>query len=114
MWKGAPLGFAPVERILVGNQVLAIMKDAPHPNAARLFADYMSSKEGLVAYANSRGMVVNSPELSKLTRANKELVDMGFIVEGIPADLFTEENIKKASNFWFSELGIRKGRSRRR
>lgn len=114
MWKGAPLAFAPVGHILVGNQALAIMKDAPHPNAARLFADYMTSKEGLVPYANSRAMVVNSPELSELSRANKELSDMGFTIEGIPAALFTKENIKKASNFWFSELGIKRGRKGRR
>ncbi len=114
MWKGASLKFAPVGTILVGNQNLAIMKDAPHPNAARLFADYISSKEGLVPYANSRAMIVNSPELGKLTRANKEMMAMGFKIEQVPLEMFTTENIKKASSFWFKELGIKKGKKGRR
>jgi len=90
------------------------MKDAPHPNAARLFADYISSKEGLVPYANSRAMIVNSPELGKLTRANKEMTAMGFKIEQVPLEMFTTENIKKASSFWFKELGIKKGKKGRK
>jgi iron(III) transport system substrate-binding protein len=109
IWQGAPVKLLPVKRIIARNSVLAIMNRAPHPNAARLFADYLTSKEGLTLYADTRGMLVNSPELGKLTKTNKSLADFGITFEDLPPRFVTEENNTKASNFWFSELGVKGG-----
>jgi hypothetical protein len=69
----------------------------------------MTSKEGLALYADTRGMLVNSPELGKSTKTNKALADFGITFEDLPARFVTEENNTKASNFWFSELGVKAG-----
>jgi iron(III) transport system substrate-binding protein len=110
IWQGAPVKLLPVKRIIARNSVLAIMSRAPHPNAARLFADYLTSKEGLALYADTRGMLVNSPELGKSTKTNKSLADFGITFEDLPPRFATEENVTKASNFWFSELGVKAGK----
>lgn len=118
IWKGAPIEMLPVKHLIAGNHSLAIMKDAPHPNAARLFVEYITSKEGLIPYADTRAVLVNSEKLAKLTKANKDLAQRGFTFSVFPQWSQTDENINKAVSFWLSELGIkkkgRKGRKRRR
>lgn len=46
MRKGAPIDFVPVQPVVARPQGIGVMKNAPHPNAARLFADYVLSPEG--------------------------------------------------------------------
>ena len=60
------------------------MKNAPHPSAAILFADFLTSKDGLIPYAESRGTAVNAPALEKFARANKDLKEMGLTFEVLP------------------------------
>jgi iron(III) transport system substrate-binding protein len=48
--KGAPLGYMLTEGI-AGIIAVSIAKDAPHPNAAMLFARWAESKEGQEVYA---------------------------------------------------------------
>ena len=50
MKKGAPVNFMLSEGIGSINAT-AIFKDAPHPNAARLFARWAASEEGQRVYA---------------------------------------------------------------
>jgi len=114
IWKGAPIKLLPVKHLVAGNNPFAIMKRAPHPNAARLFADYLTSKEGLLLYADSRAVLVNSPELRNFTRGNKHLAELGFTFDVFPQWVVTDENIQKAASFWISELGIKKKKRARR
>jgi len=44
--KGAPVEWAAVEPIVGRPQALAVAKNAPHPNAALLFADFVLSPDG--------------------------------------------------------------------
>jgi len=44
--KGAPSDWTPVEPVPVAFDALGIMKDAPHPNAARLLVEFLLSEEG--------------------------------------------------------------------
>ena len=44
--KGAPIDFVAVPPVVARTQGIGVMKNAPHPNAARLFADYVLSPEG--------------------------------------------------------------------
>ncbi len=39
--------------VAVGNGLVALLKNAPHPNAARLFINWLASKEGLEVYARA-------------------------------------------------------------
>jgi ABC-type Fe3+ transport system substrate-binding protein len=43
---GAPLDWVAVEPVIVNPLVAVVNEGAPHPNAARLFVDYILSKEG--------------------------------------------------------------------
>jgi iron(III) transport system substrate-binding protein len=45
--KGAPLEWVPLDPVVAILHPIAITAQAPHPNAARLFVDYVLSKEGM-------------------------------------------------------------------
>jgi iron(III) transport system substrate-binding protein len=44
--KGAPIDFVPVQPMVARPQGIGVAKNAPHPNAALLFADFVLSPEG--------------------------------------------------------------------
>jgi iron(III) transport system substrate-binding protein len=44
--KGAPIDFVPVQPVVARPQGIGLAKNAPHPHAALLFADYVLSPEG--------------------------------------------------------------------
>ena len=44
--RGAPIDWMPVEPVIGSGLALGVTKNAPHPNAALLFADFMLSPEG--------------------------------------------------------------------
>lgn len=46
--KGAPIQWVAIQPVLIHPLVGIIAKNAPHPNAARLFMDYILSKEGQI------------------------------------------------------------------
>jgi iron(III) transport system substrate-binding protein len=48
--KGAPVDWIKMEPATGTLAVLSIHKSAPHPNAAKLLADFIASKEGQVVF----------------------------------------------------------------
>jgi iron(III) transport system substrate-binding protein len=44
--KGGPIEWVAVEPIIVRPQAIGVAKNAPHPNAALLFADFVLSPDG--------------------------------------------------------------------
>jgi iron(III) transport system substrate-binding protein len=44
--KGAPIDFVPVQPVVARPQGIGVTRNAPHPNAALLFADYVLSPAG--------------------------------------------------------------------
>ena len=69
--KGAPVDFVPVQPVAARPQGIGIAKDAPHPAAAVLFADFVLSPEGQKLY-ESMGRVPAS------TKVKSELNDFPF------------------------------------
>jgi iron(III) transport system substrate-binding protein len=55
---GAPLDYVRADPILADAQVAAVGRNAPHPNAARLFVDTLTSRAGLLALAQAGEFVL--------------------------------------------------------
>jgi ABC-type Fe3+ transport system substrate-binding protein len=49
--KGAPVGWLKLEPIAAPIQVASVLKDAPHPSAARLLLEFLTSEEGQRIFA---------------------------------------------------------------
>ncbi len=71
--KGAPIDWRPVEPVVARPQGIAVAKNAPHPHAALLFADFVLSPEGQALF-ESMGRVPAS------TRIKSRLNDFKFIL----------------------------------
>lgn len=103
IWKGAPLGMAGPKQASGTNDAIGIMKNAPHPNAAKLLADFFTS-EGLLTYADNAAGWVPDPELGKRAKVNLEMKKWGIEVVILPQEVMTDENMAKAVQFWTKEL----------
>jgi iron(III) transport system substrate-binding protein len=53
---------------------MALFDRAPHPNAARLFANWMASKEGLEVYARARGEVPTRSDIDAASFLPAEII----------------------------------------
>jgi iron(III) transport system substrate-binding protein len=51
--QGAPAGWIKMQPLLETVNLLALLKDAPHPNAARLLAEFILSDEGQKVFADN-------------------------------------------------------------
>jgi iron(III) transport system substrate-binding protein len=69
--KGAPIDFVPVQPVVARPQGIGVARNAPHPNAALLFADFVLSPEGQRLF-ESMGRVPAS------TRVKSELNNFPF------------------------------------
>ena len=48
--KGAPVEWSRVDPVVITGSSFYMMKDAPHPNAARLFLEWLFSRQGLIIW----------------------------------------------------------------
>jgi len=95
--KGAPIDFVPVQPVAARPQGIGVARNAPHPHAAVLFADYVLSPEGQQLF-ESLGRVPAS------TRVKSELNDFPFtLIE--PSTVIDEAG--KWEKLW-DELFLRK------
>jgi iron(III) transport system substrate-binding protein len=69
--KGAPIDFVPVQPVVARPQGIGVAMNAPHPNAALLFTDFVLSPEGQKLF-ESMGRVPAS------TRVKSELNNFPF------------------------------------
>ena len=99
---------APLGVVVPGSGVgIGLVKNAPHPNAAQLLIDFLTSPEGLLAYADPTFFLVLDPKLEGKARANRTLRSLGVSYDLMPYELATAENLKKSSEFWQKALGLR-------
>jgi iron(III) transport system substrate-binding protein len=107
--KGAPIAFVPLNPMYGSVRSFAIPKNSPHPNAAKLFAHWMTSTEGSVEYANLLGKFPFDP-----TAANAEPVKVAKkhgltrdIVNRIPTDAWNKSDTEKSAAFYYKLLGLK-------
>lgn len=60
---GAPVEWVNLEPVVVANNVAALAKNAPHPNAAMLFLDFMLSKDGAQKVLQEVNRIPTHPEV---------------------------------------------------
>jgi iron(III) transport system substrate-binding protein len=71
--KGAPIDMVPVQPVVARAQGIGVARNAPHPNAALLFLDFVVSPEGQKLY-ESLGRVPAS------TKVKSELKGFEFVM----------------------------------
>ncbi|MFC1962474.1 ABC transporter substrate-binding protein [Chloroflexota bacterium] len=104
--KGAPLEVAALESVTAGTSYIALAKDAPHPNSARLFLDWLTDEEGLLTMANPTMELIMDPQLYDKSWARSQFIGLGLDWEPRPKDVTTPENMKKSADFWMKALGV--------
>jgi ABC-type Fe3+ transport system substrate-binding protein len=78
--KGAPSQWLKLEPVMVQTELHAITAAAPHPNAAKLFLEYLISKEGQLIFQKADYFPTRSdvpasmPELAPATGGFKAVV----------------------------------------
>lgn len=78
--KGAPIDYAPIDAV-ARPQGIGISKNAPHPAAALLFADFVLSEEGQRLYESMGRPPVNRKVKSKLTDFDYVFLDVGAVLD---------------------------------
>ncbi len=86
--KGAPVDWVKVKPVVITGSALSMVKKAPHPNAARLFIEWLFSPQGLTLYEKITGFGSAYPGSG--TRLSKAL-------EGLPLVYRTEEVVMKTA-----------------
>lgn len=79
--KGAPIDWLPIEPVVGRPQGIGVAKNAPHPHAALLFADFVLSPEGQGLF-NAMGRVPASTKVkSSLNDFNYTLIDPATVLD---------------------------------
>lgn len=107
MAQGAPIAIAPLGAVSGDGTHLALVKDAPHPNSARLFIDWLTSGEGALVYSNVTANLALKPELASRAVTNLQFKQLGMTWQPMPKEAMTVENLKKSSDFWMKALGVK-------
>ncbi len=91
--QGAPVKWLPVSPATVTLNVASVAKDAPHPNAAKLFLDYMISEPGQKIFADNDYLPANP----KVSAKDKTLIPDGVTIKRMA---FTPEEIEDNMQNW--------------
>ncbi|HEY4318186.1 MAG TPA: extracellular solute-binding protein [Herbaspirillum sp.] len=75
--KGTPIDWAPVQPVVGRPQGMGVAKNAPHPHAALLFADYVLSPENQMMYAKLGRVPTSTKAKTKLNDFPHVMIDTG-------------------------------------
>ena len=104
MRLGAPIAPAALESTPIMGYSLALVKNAPHPNAVQLLFDFFTGPEGNLLYADAQRNGAYNPEVADKALASATFKKLGMKLVPIPADVYTDENVARASRFWAVDL----------
>lgn len=107
LMMGAPLAIVPVGQSPGLTRSAALVKDAPHPNAAKIFLDFFTTPEGLLAKTELDFTPVLYPEAAKKDRASQLLKKYGIETVVVPTAVYTAANVDRAVTWWQKLLGVR-------
>ena len=98
--RGAPVAIAPTGKVIGDTADIALLKNAPHPNAARLLIDWLTGPEGGLAWSDDASYLSLHPQLAHKSRINALFKSLGLTWEQLPPELGTPENQRKSLEFW--------------
>jgi ABC-type Fe3+ transport system substrate-binding protein len=119
---GAPISLIAFPKSHMGFRTLGILKGAPHPAAAWLFIDYITSPEGQFEYTERGEVLGGFLPLNKnakpgrhaqyvmelgITQANTNSAYPEFTLDGMAETLYTPENVKKSEDFFLEQMGVK-------
>jgi iron(III) transport system substrate-binding protein len=82
--KGAPIDFVPVQPVAARPQGIGVAKNAPHPHAALLFADYVLSPEGQRLFESMGRVPASTKVKSELNNFPFRLIEPATVLEEAP------------------------------
>nr|NIO09861.1 extracellular solute-binding protein [Deltaproteobacteria bacterium] len=110
--KGAPIEFVPVDKVVGSTRCIAQPRLVKNPNASRLLIEYILSQKGMADYADAHAVPPVDPQIRAKTIAGRKLKELGVEFEVLPLELQTRENVRKATNWWSTTLGVRRGKKK--
>ncbi len=112
--KGAPMGLIAFPNFFGGLRAWSIFKDAPHPAAAWLLTDYLTSPEGQFEFTDKAAGFVTLNRKAKLGSMGKWVHDHGGRVDSMEfidlaniKEIYSQEVQDKSEQFFFKLLGLR-------
>lgn len=95
--KGAPIDFVPVQPVAARPQGIGVARNAPHPHAALLFADFVLSPEGQKLFESMGRVPASTRVKSELNNFPFRMIEPATVLEEAPRweKLWTELFIRK-------------------
>jgi iron(III) transport system substrate-binding protein len=118
-FEGAPTDIFAFPKFPGSVRTMGILKGAPHPAAAWLFIDYLTSPEGQFEYTEVIGPKLPLNPKAKLgkyaqftiekgcTQENTDMASPDFTLDAMAAKLYSPENLKKSEDFFLEQMGVR-------
>jgi iron(III) transport system substrate-binding protein len=91
--KGAPVRWLPISPVMVNLSTASVLAEAPHPNAGRLFLEFLISEEGQAIFRKEHYLPVNP----KVPAEDPSLIPDGKKLRGV---FFTPEEIETHMPAW--------------
>jgi iron(III) transport system substrate-binding protein len=82
--KGAPIDFVPVQPVAARPQGIGVARNAPHPNAALLFVDFVLSPEGQKLFESMGRVPASTKVKSALNDFPFTLIEPATVLEEAP------------------------------
>ena len=79
--KGAPIDWVPVQPVVARPQGIAVLKNAPHREAAQAFADFVLSPEGQELFSSMGRVPVSTKVKTHLSQFEYTLVDAATVLD---------------------------------
>lgn len=79
--RGGPIDWVAVEPVVGRPQALAVLKNAPHPHAAMLFADYLLSPEGQELYRDLGRVPTSTKVKNEMSNFPYTMIDSATMID---------------------------------
>lgn len=104
MVRGAPVDFVPFKKAYADPWALAMFKDPPHANGAKLLMDFLTSEEGAAIFANMEHNVTLHPQAAKKVTSNAFFAGKGTEIFSVPIEWISEQTMARTYTLWVNDI----------